>query len=207
VRGVVRRVGPFSLEGWLVFLFVGVVILGVTTCNARRDGRREAHLEVLRENEHKAVLAGIRSRHQADSAVALSIRQADIVKQQGRRLTKMGRALDSVLAENGAILADSFADVPTLRAQLQRTTEVVRLYRDSADVLLGSVERMLASQSEEREAWMAERERNTILVATKDSVISALRESEQGCRILFARCPSRIQSVGIGAGIVLLLLL
>jgi hypothetical protein len=203
-----KRVGPFSLEGWLVFLFVGVVILGVTTCNARRDGRRAERVAHLSDNAYKASLAGIAARRSTDSVISAGavIRQRVIsLSADNRRLSAQ---LGAVLDANDSILRlppDS-SDVVALRAALQRTTEVARLYRDSADVLLGSVERMLASQSAERQAWLAEREANTKLLAAKDSVISALRESEQ-CRILFIRCPSRVQSVGIGAGIVLLLLL
>lgn len=202
-----RRVGPFSLEGALIVAVSAVLLVGVTTCNAKRDGRREARLEILRENERKAVLAGIRSRHQADSLAALSIRQGAIVKQQSSRLTILGRQLDAVLAANDSLLASDSSDVLALRLALARTTEVARLYRDSTDVLLGSVERLLASQSEERRGWLAEREANAKLVASKDSLIAALRESEQACRVLFLPCPSRVQSVGIGAGIILLLLL
>ena len=139
----------------------------------------------------------------------MSITQANIVKQQGARLTKLGRRLDGVLAANDSLLdvpVDS-SDVVTLRLALQRTTEVARLFRDSTETLIAGVAVLLSAHEAERQAWLAEREANTKLVAAKDSVISALRESGQACRVLFLPCPSRVQSVGIGAGIVLLLIL
>jgi hypothetical protein len=214
VRGVVRRVGPFSLEGWLVFLFVGVVILGVTTCNARRDGARSERIRQAEAVGYRAAKASLARRHITDSAVSASrIAERSLIASVSAN-RKVEARLSATLASNDSLLsayaltAGANDTAYTLYVALQRTTEVARLFRDSTEVVLRSVADLLSAHEAERQAWMAEREANTKLLAAKDSVISALRESEQGCRILFLPCPSRVQAVLIGgAGTLALLLL
>ena len=201
-----RRIGPFSIEGALLVVGLGVALLGGVTCTAQHYAERSARIVMLEAQVSAA-------RHRTDSLIRLvdSVTRNVTTRMASNR--KVGQRLSARLATNDSILSayalmDGANDTTqTLIIALQRTTEVARLYRDSTDVLLGSVERLLASQSEERTAWLAERKQNTILVATQDSVISALRESGRACRILFIPCPSRVQSAGIGAGVVILLLL
>ena len=208
-----RRVGPFSLEGALLLLSVGIVILGVTTCNARRDGRREEQVRALESGIRTAKREASFARAQADSVMGIAQRAEAQIKSQVASNRKLSQRLSETLAANDSLLSayrlnpDDSSATYTLSVALQRTTEVARLYRDSTEMLHNSVDVMIAAHVSERQAWLAERERNTILAATQDSVISALRGSKQVCRIVFVPCPSRVQSVAIGAGGMLLLLL
>ena len=207
-----KRVGPFSLEGALILVCAVVVLLGVTRCNAVRDGRRAERVAHLEENAYKASLAGIAARRSTDSLARENVVAAQRLARQVANSRKIAGRLDSLLAQNDAILADTSRTTDDSRetelfVALQRTNEVARLFRDSTDVLLTGVEVLLSAHEAERQAWLAERAANAAESIAKDALIAALRESEQACRILFLPCPSRVQSVGIGAGIVLLLLL
>ena len=204
-----KRIGPFSLEGALILVGCVVLLLGVQNRHAARDGFRRARIAQLEAQGYAAARASLQRRRTTDSLTRRTLEIERKVIVQASRLTTLGRQLNAVLAANDSILSlppDS-AGEGVLRYQLANITEVARLYRDSTTVLLGSIDTHLAAVAVERQAWLAEREANTKLVAAKDSVISALRESEQGCRVFFVPCPNRVQSVAIGAGSVLLLLL
>lgn len=199
------RLGRFqvSAEGLLALGLLVALSLGGVRCAAYRQGGDDARLATLEANAHKSSLAGIQARRATDSVISAGavIRQRVIsLSADNRRLSAQ---LGAVLDANDSILRlppDS-TDVLLLRLQFAKTTEVARLFRDSTDVLLGSVERLLASQSEERQAWMAEREANTKLVAAKDSVIAALKARE--CRVLGMRCPSRRTAFAAGVALTL----
>jgi hypothetical protein len=175
----------------LAFACATLLLLGVVRCAAEREGRSQAALAVLEANAHKASLAGIRSRAVTDSVIAVADNVTREMTNQVASNRKLAARLDATLAVNDSILSlppDSVAE-GVARSQLARTTEVARLYRDSTELLLGSVERLLASQSVERSAWLAERESNANALQAKDAVIRALERRE--CRVLGMRCPSR----------------
>jgi len=175
----------------LAFACATLLLVGVVRCAAEREGVAEAKLAQDYANAHKATLAGIRSRAVADSVTNIVNLVTRRVTNQVASNRKLAARLDATLAVNDSILSlppDSVAE-GVARSQLARTTEVARLYRDSTELLLGSVERLLASQSVERSAWLAERESNANALQAKDAVIRALERRE--CRVLGMRCPSR----------------
>jgi hypothetical protein len=205
----VKRIGPFSIEGALILVGCVVLLLGVQNCHAARDGFRRARIAQLEAQGYAAARASIRARRTTDSLTRRTLEIERKVIVQASRLTTLGWQLDAVLAVNDSILSlppDS-AGEGVLRYQLAKTSEVARLYRDSTDVLLGSIDAHFAAVAIERQGWLAEREAHIKELAAKDRLIATLRESEQVCRIAFLPCPNRVQSVAIGAGSILLLLL
>lgn len=204
-----KRIGPFSIEGALILVGCVVLLLGVQNCHAARDGFRRARIAQLEAQGYAAARASLRARRTTDSLTRRTLEIERKVIVQASRLTTLGRQLDAVLAVNDSILSlppDS-AGEGVLRYQLAKTSEVARLYRDSTDVLLGSIDAHFAAVAIERQGWLAEREAHVKELAAKDRLIATLRESEQACRIAFFPCPNRVQSVAIGAGSILLLLL
>ena len=202
-----RKLGPFSLEGVVLITCAVMLLLGVTTCNARRDGVRQERVRQAEANAYKASLAGLAARRSTDSlVVANRIAERSLIASVASNRKVMLR-LSETLAANDALLASDSADVPTLRLALQRTTEVARLFRDSTEVILSGVGILVSAHEAERGAWMAERAANAATISAKNKLIRELRESGQVCRIVLVPCPSRVQSLGIGAGIVLILLL
>jgi len=203
------KLGRFriSLEGLGLAVLALALVLSVTRCNAVRDGRDAERLAQLERNAYKSSLANLAARRTADSAM----RATDLER---KRLTnriasnrKVEARLLETLAANDSLLRISVdsVDVPTLRLQLQRTTEVARLFRDSTEVLLAAVLSSLSAQEAERQAWLAERAENAKLIAAERQVSEHLRKQAR-CRILGASCPTRIQSAMVGAVGVLLLL-
>jgi hypothetical protein len=203
------KLGRFriSLEGLGLAVLALALVLSVTRCNAVRDGRDAERLAQLERNAYKSSLANLAARRTADSAM----RATDLER---KRLTnriasnrKVEARLLETLAANDSLLRISVdsVDVPTLRLQLQRTTEVARLFRDSTEVLLAAVLSSLSAQEAERQAWLAERAENAKLIAAERQVSAHLRKQAR-CRILGASCPTRIQSAMVGAVGVLLLL-
>ncbi len=95
--------------------------------------------------------------------------------------------------------------VERLRTALQRTTEVARLYRDSTDVLLGGIDRLLAAHEVERKAWLAERDSAALELSAERRISEHLRKQAR-CRVLGVPCLTRVQSGMVGAGSILLLL-
>ena len=204
-----KRIGPFSIEGALILVGCVVLLLGVQNCHAARDGFRRARIAQLEAQGYAAARASIRARRTTDSLTRRTLEIERKVIVQASRLTTLGRQLDAVLAVNDSILSfppDS-AGEGVLRYQLAKTSEVARLYRDSTDVLLGSIDAHFAAVAIERQGWLAEREAHVKELAAKDRLIATLRVSVQACRIAFLPCPNRVQSVAIGAGSILLLLL
>jgi hypothetical protein len=194
-----------SLEGLLALGLLVALSLGGIRCSAYRQGVAEAKLAQDYANAHKATLAGIRSRAVTDSVTKVTDSVTRRMTTQVAANRKLAARLDATLAANDSILSlppDSVGE-GVLRDQLVRTTEVARLYRDSTEMLLGSVERLLASQSEERSAWLAERAANDATIAAQRAVIRALERRE--CRVLGVRCPSR-RTVFLGGAAATLLL-
>jgi len=201
------KLGRFhvSLEGLLALGLLVALSLGGIRCSAYRQGVAEAKLAQDYANAHKATLAGIRSRAVTDSVTKVTDSVTRRMTTQVAANRKLAARLDATLAANDSILSlppDSVGE-GVLRDQLVRTTEVARLYRDSTEMLLGSVERLLASQSEERSAWLAERAANDATIAAQRAVIRALERRE--CRVLGVRCPSR-RTVFLGGAAATLLL-
>jgi molybdopterin converting factor small subunit len=201
------KLGRFhvSLEGLLALGLLVALSLGGIRCSAYRQGVAEAKLAQDYANAHKATLAGIRSRAVTDSVTKVTDSVTRRMTTQVAANRRLSARLDATLAANDSILSlppDSVGE-GVLRDQLVRTTEVARLYRDSTEMLLGSVERLLASQSEERSAWLAERAANDATIAAQRAVIRALERRE--CRVLGVRCPSR-RTVFLGGAAATLLL-
>jgi len=197
-----------SLEGLLALGLLVALSLGGIRCSAYRQGVAEAKLAQDYANAHKATLAGIRSRAVTDSVTKVTDSVTRIMTNRIASNRKVEARLLETLAANDSLLADSSRSAIEGRATelfvaLQRTTEVARLYRDSTEMLLGSVERLLASQSEERSAWLAERAANDATIAAQRAVIRALERRE--CRVLGVRCPSR-RTVFLGGAAATLLL-
>ena len=189
------RLGRFqvSVEGLLALGLLVALTLGGVRCAAYRQGGDDARLAQLEANAHKASLANVRARRATDSVTALSSRQADIVKQQSSRLTMQGDSLRSVLAQNEAIIADSFATVPDLRDALRESNTMFRAYLDSTIVLQEAVSDLVEAQQVAEWAWMAEREQNTILADAQNNLIAALRAANR-CSVLRIPCPTRKQA-------------
>ena len=196
-----KRVGPFSLEGALILVCAVVVLLGVTRCNAVREGARAERVAHLEENAYKSSLAGIAARRSTDSLARENVVAAQRLARQAANSRKIAGRLDSLLAQNDAILADTSRTTDDSReaelfVALQRTNEVARLFRDSTDVLLTGVEVLLSAHEAERQAWLAERAANAAESIAKDALIAALKARE--CRVLFLPCPTRKQAAALG---------
>lgn len=207
-----KRIGPFSLEGALILVGCVVLLLGVQNCHAARDGFRRARIAQLEAQGYAAARASLQRRRTTDSLTRLAQDAEQRVRAHASANRTLAARLSATLAANDSLLGDSLTLAPaaftdSVVAALVRTTEVARLYRDSTTVLLGSIDTHLAAVAVERQGWLAERDANARELAAKDSLIAALRESEQGCRVFFVPCPNRVQSVAIGAGSILLLLL
>ena len=218
-----RRIGPFSVQGAILIGVVIVALIGGVRCSRPEN----ADLERFERMGYRAAMGSLKRRAVTDSVIRkvdsvtriMTNRIASNRKVEARLLERLA-ANDSLLSayalptcadSSASTLPDSSRNQKECRERdlfvaLQRTTEVARIYQDSTQALVSTVLFSIAAQAEERQAWLAEREHNTIQVAVQDSLISALRESKQ-CRILFVPCPNRVQSVGIGALGMLLLLL
>jgi len=172
-----------------------LLTFGISTCHSHNDKReRIAALEAqVSEARHRADSLA----HIVDSVTRNVTSQIASNRKVGRRLSERLAANDSILSAY-ALMDGANDTTQALMIAIQRTTEVARLYRDSTEVVLASVADLISAHEPERQG-------NLKLLAAKDSVISALTATE--CRMLFLPCPSRVQSVGIGAGLVLLLLL
>lgn len=205
-----RRIGPFSVEGALLLTLALFLVLGVQRCHAVRDERRAERIATLEAQAYHAARASLRARRTTDSLTALAVARDEALWKQVVTNRNLSARLSATLAANDSLLSDSLTLAPaeftdSLVSALVRTTEVARLYRDSTDVLLGSIDAHFAAVAVERQSWLAEREAHAQELAAKDRLIATMRPP--ACRILFAPCPTRVQSVGIGAGIILLLLL
>lgn len=207
-----KRIGPFSIEGALILVGCVVLLLGVQNCHAARDGFRRARIAQLEAQGYAAARASLRARRTTDSLTRLAQDAEQRVRAHASANRNLAARLSATLAANDSLLGDSLTLAPaaftdSVVVALVRTTEVARLYRDSTDVLLGSIDAHFAAVAIERQGWLAEREAHVKELAAKDRLIATLRESEQVCRIAFLPCPNRVQSVAIGAGSILLLLL
>jgi hypothetical protein len=206
-------VGRFriSLEGLGLAVLGLALVLSVSRCNAVRDGRDAERLAAREANAYKASMAGIRSRAVTDSVIRTVDSVTRIMTNRIAANRKVEARLLETLAYNDSLLSayaltDGANDTTrTLMIALQRTTEVARLYRDSTEMLLNSVDVMVQASVREREAWLAERAKAAEAIALERQVSEHLRKQAR-CRVLGVPCPTRVQSAMVGAVGVLLLL-
>jgi len=201
------KLGRFhvSLEGIGLAVLALALVLSVQRCAGMQEGKQAERLAQLERNAHKATLAGIRSRAVTDSVTKVTDSVTRQVTSQVAANRRLAARLDATLATNDSLLGADGVDVPTLRSALARTTEVARLYRDSTDVLLGGIDRLLAAHEFERKAWLLERDSSAQALAAERRVSEHLRKQAR-CRVLGVPCLTRVQSGMVGAGSILLLL-
>jgi hypothetical protein len=199
------RLGRFqvSIEGLLALGLLVALSLGGIRCSAYRQGGDDARLTQLEQNAHKASLAGRKARVQGDSARVALKGVTGRVTHLNARLTAQGDSLRSVLAQNEAIIADSFATVPDLRDALRNANALFRAYLDSTIVLQEAVSDLVEAQQVALWRWDAERAASDSTIAAQRAVIRALERRE--CRVLGMRCPSR-RTVFLGGAVATLLL-
>jgi hypothetical protein len=203
------KLGRFriSLEGLGLAVLALALVLSVTRCAGIQEGKQAERLAQLERNAYKSSLANIAARRTTDSLARENIVAAQRLARQVANSRKIAAQLGAVLDANDSLLRlppDS-SDVLTLRLQLQRTTEVARLFMDSTEVLLAAVLSSLSAQEAERQAWLAERAKAAEAIALERQVSEHLRKQAR-CRILGASCPTRVQSGMVGGGLVLLLI-
>lgn len=126
-----------------------------------------------------------------------------------RRVARRSAAVDvaqdtlaDVLQRAEAAIKDSAATLNTLRRELGRTASAARGLSLRADNLQAAI-------SLDAEKHLAERAANRAVIAAQDAVIAAQRQQLKAldCRVLGMRCPSRLQSLGIGGLLVAALVL
>lgn len=195
-----------SLEGLGLAVLALALVLSVQRCAGIREGKQAERLAHLERNAHKATLAGLRQKARVDSVM----RATDLERKRVVNLVadnrRLAARLDATLAANDSLLGADSVDVPSLRLALARTTEVARLYRDSTDVLLGSIADFIKAHEVERKAWLAERESAALELSAERRISQHLRK-QASCRVLGVPCLTRVQSGMVGGGIILLLTL
>jgi hypothetical protein len=192
-----------SIEGLLALGLLVALSLGGIRCSAYRQGGDDARLTQLEQNAHKASLAGRKARVQGDSARVALKGVTRRVTHLNARLTAQGDSLRNVLAQNEAIIADSFATVPDLRGALRNANDLFRAYLDSTVVLQEAVSDLVEAQQVALWRWDAERAASDSTIAAQRAVIRALERRE--CRVLGLKCPSRTTTFLGGAVATLLL--
>ena len=187
--------------------FEGLAVLGVAAVLLATRCGPDPRIAELEQQVETLQAVAERARFVTDSVTAATdsvTRRVTIVSRGTRRVND---ALRVAVAGADSVMQDSIAFSDTLyvlrlRASLANVTEQARALSDSTDVLLGSVERLLASQSAERQAWLAERAATASVVAAQQRVIEQSR-----CRVMSVPCPTRVQSAIVGAAGMLLLIL
>jgi hypothetical protein len=199
-----------SLEGLGLAVLALALVLSVSRCNAMRDGRDAERLAQLERNAYKSSLANLATRRTADSVARENIVAAQRLARSVANTRKISAQLGAVLAANDSLLS-AYALNPAdddstykLKLQLQRTTEVARLHRDSTDVLLGSIADYTKAVEAERKAWLAERESAAQALAAERKISEHLRKQAR-CRVLGVPCVSRVNAYlgGILTGLLL----
>lgn len=183
-----------SLEIVAVCLATAFLLATGIQCTPRDAG----HIARLEAIGYRAAMASLQRRHATDSALRTVDSVTRIMTNRIAANRRVEARLLETLAANDALLADTSRIAIDGRERelfvaLQRTTEVARLFRDSTDVLLTSVTDLLSAHEAEREAWLAEREQNTIQVAAQAHLITALRAANR-CSFLRIPCPTRKQA-------------
>jgi type IV secretory pathway VirJ component len=208
------KLGRFriSLEGLGLAVLALALVLSVQRCAGIQEGKQAERLAQLERNAHKASLSSIRSRAVTDSVTRASDAEKRRLARVAANVRKANDSLRSALDSAEAVLAEMpdsavyvHPYVQRLHASLSIVTERARTLHDSTDVLLGGIDRLLAAQEAERQAWLAERAENAKLIAAERQVSEHLRKQAR-CRVLGVPCLTRVQSGMVGAGSILLLL-
>jgi hypothetical protein len=193
-------VGRFriSLEGLGLAVLALALVLSVQRCAGIQEGKQAERLAQLERNAHKATLAGLRQKARVDSVMRATDAERKRVVNLVAANRNLSARLDATLAANDALLSDSSRIAINGRERelfvaLQHTTEVARLYRDSTDVLLGGIDRLLAAHETEREAWLAERAAAALELSAERRVSEHLRKQAR-CRVLGVPCVSRVNA-------------
>lgn len=204
------RVGRWHLAAEAVLVAAVVLLASVVQCHGTRQGAADATAARLAENTHKATLALLAERRTADSLTRVALAYHGRVIEQGQVLRRMSRAADALLAANDSLLshaADTGAVIhqTELLARLAATTTAFRTYRDSTDMLLASVDALVARHADERAAFHAERAANDAVIAAQAAEIRHW-ERRSTCRVGPIPCPTRTQTATLGFLVALLVL-
>ena len=148
--------------------------------HARNVQKVTGHVRV-----HRKMLAhAIAAKDSARGVVIVRSRAVDVAQD----------SLADVLADANAALKDSAATIETLRRELGRTAS-------AAHGVSLQVDGLQAAISLDAERHLAERAAFNAVIAAQDAVIAAQRKHIKAldCRVIGIRCPSRLQSLGMGA--------
>ena len=168
----------------------------------RCDGRAVTEMDWHERNVAK-VAAHVRVQRKAlAQAIAAKDVTRGVIIRRSDALDHAQTATDEQLLIAEDAIKDSAATIHTLRTRLGEVVAAVRFQQILTDSLQAAIVRDASAHLAERAAFNA-------VIAAQDAVISAQRKHIKAldCRVLGMRCPSRLQSFGIGGIVVAVLVL
>lgn len=191
--------GRFRIALEALAVFALCVSIGTCAITSREPDATAAQLST---NAHKASLLSLARRRTTDSlSLAVNTLQANAT----RRVTtvrRMSHEAEAILAANDTLLSyaggASLDDrIAALSTRLAETTASYRTFLDSTNVLLASVDSLIATQLRERQAFHDER----LAHAAQLAAVSAERDhyrTKAECTIGPLPCPTRKRSALAG---------